>query len=373
MIAADPGQGGAAWAVLQYVLGLQTLGHEVFLVEPVLAKAIRPAGARLQDSENARYFQEIVTDFGLQGRAALLVPDTRDIFGIAFSELDRAARRADVHFNIAGMLAHEPITAKVPIRVYLDLDPAFTQLWHAVQGIDMRFAGHTHYVTIGLNIGRPGCSVPTCDLPWIHTVQPVVLVHWPASPTITRHAFTTIGNWRGYGSIEHHGILYGQKAHSLRDFYPLPTLTDEAFCLAMAIHPQETKDLAALAANGWQLLDPHCLVASPRSYQRFIQESKGEFGIAKSGYVKSQCGWFSDRSIAYLASGKPVIAQDTGFRGHIPTAHGLLPFDTLPDILNALDTLRRDYPRHATAARDLAEDCFDSNKVLTRLMEAIGA
>jgi hypothetical protein len=114
-------------------------------------------------------------------------------------------------------------------------------------------------------------------------------------------------------------------------------------------------------------------VASPRSYQRFIQESKGEFGIAKSGYVKSQCGWFSDRSIAYLASGKPVIAQDTGFRGHIPTAHGLLPFDTLPDILNALDTLRRDYPRHATAARDLAEDCFDSNKVLTRLMEAIGA
>jgi len=372
MIAADPGQGGAAWAVLQYVLGLQLLGHEVYLVEPLPSRALRPKQASLQDSENARYFMEVVEAFGLRHHAALLLSGTRDTCGLTFSEILNATRRADVHLNIAGMLTDERLTVSVPIRIYLDLDPAFTQLWHAVQGIDMRLANHTHHVTVGLNIGRPSCPVPTCDREWISTVQPIVLPRWPVSPAITRNALTTVGNWRGYGSIEYHGVLYGQKVHSMREFYPLPKKTDETFCLAMAIDPAEEKDLAELAHYGWQLLDPRTVAATPEDYQRFIQTSKAELGIAKSGYVKSRCGWFSDRSLAYLASGKPVIAQDTGFRDHLAAGVGLFSFNTISDVLVAVDCLRSDYVRHTKGARKIAEESFDSQRVLPKLLEAVG-
>ena len=141
---------------------------------------------------------------------------------------------------------------------------------------------------------------------------------------------------------------------------------------ALAIHPGESKDLAALKENGWQLLDPAQVAATPASYQQFIQGSKAEFGIAKSGYVASRCGWFSDRSVCYLASGRPVLAQETGFSRFLPTGAGLFAFQTADDVLAAIEEVNADYPRHARAARTLAEEFFDSDKVLSRLLERIG-
>jgi hypothetical protein len=271
------------------------------------------------------------------------------------------------------MLTDPELIGPIPRRVYLDLDPGFVQLWHAVQGIDMRFAGHTHFVTIGLAIGHADCSVPTCGLPWITTPQPIVLEHWPVAGAVTRDAFTTIGNWRGYGSVEHGGVSYGQKAHSLRPLIELPLLTPQRFELALGIHSDETNDLAALAANGWILLDPAEVAGTPDRYRRFVQESKAEFGIAKSGYVASRCGWFSDRSLCYLASGRPVLAQDTGFGRWLPVGEGVLSFSTLDEAVAGADAIAADYPRHAGAARRIAEQFFDSDIVLSRLLDRIGA
>ena len=372
MIAGDPWQGGASWAVLQYILGLRQLGHDVYFVEPIDVKAIRPAGAQLEDSENAAYFRQVAEQFGLISTSALVLGGTRTTVGLAYEQLREAARTTDVLLNISGMLRDPELTAPVPVRVYLDLDPAFNQLWQAVQGIDMRFEGHTHFVTIGQALGQPGCAIPTCGRHWLKTFQPVVLNHWPQASTITYDGLTTIGNWRGYGSIEYQGQSYGQKAHSLRRLLVLPTLTQEKFLLALAIHSDETKDLAALKANRWQLLDPTQMAGSPTLYQRFIQGSKAEFGIAKSGYVLSECGWFSDRSACYLASGRPVIAQETGFSRYLPTGQGLFSFSTTEDVLVAIEQLNRDYPGHAHQARLLAEEFFDSNKMLNRLLAQIG-
>jgi hypothetical protein len=372
MIAADPWQGGATWAVLQYVLGFRRLGHEVFLVEPLQPKAVRPAQASLAESENAKYFKRVTTDFGLCDSAALLLAGTRETVGLPYGQSRDMAARADVLINISGLLTDPALLEPISRRVYLDIDPAFNQLWQAVQGIDMRFAGHTHFVTIGQGLGQPGCPVPTCGLPWLKTLQPVVLERWPVATQITCDALTTIGNWRGYGSIEHQGVMYGQKAHSLRPFFPLPTLTPERFVLAMAIHPNETKDLTALASQGWHLLDPAVVAPTPASYQKFIQGSKAEFGIAKSGYVVSRCGWFSDRSLCYLASGRPVLAQETGFSRYLPTGEGLFAFQTIQDVLGAVEQLRMDYAKHARRARSLAEEFFDSDKVLARLLEKVG-
>jgi hypothetical protein len=369
MVAGNPGQGGATWAVLQYVLGFGQLGHEVCLVEPVQPNAVRPAGATLADSENAAYFRKVTTAFGLEDRAALLLAGTTDTFGMSYETLKTLARSTDLLLNISGMLTDDELTQSIPARVYLDLDPAFNQLWHAVEGIDMRFDGHTHFVTVGQAIGEPGCRIPDCGRKWLKTFPPVVLEHWPVANNIRHDALTTIANWRGYGSIQHQGQHYGQKAHSLRPFMHLPTLTKEKFVLALAIHPSEARDLETLNSNGWQFLDPVQVAGCPATYQTFIQQSKGELGIAKSGYVVSRSAWFSDRSVCYLASGRPVIAQDTGFSRHLPTGAGLFAFQNTDQILEAIGQLRRDYPKQAGSARAIAEEYFDSRKVLNRLLD----
>ena len=373
MIAGDPGHGGAAWAVLQYVLGFRRLGHDIILVEPVAEKALRPEGAALEETAQAAYFREVVGAFDLARSAALLLEGTRRTVGLTYDDLAAAARRADVIFNVSGMLRDAAVLEPIPRRVYLDLDPAFIQLWHAVEGIDMRFAAHNAFVTVGMNVGRGGSAVPTCGVNWSHTLQPVVLEHWPVAGRVERDAFTTIGNWRGYGSVQHEGIHYGQKAHSLRRLIDLPTRTDEKFLLAMNIHPDETQDLAALARNGWQLVDPATVAATPAQYANFIRGSRGEFGVAKSGYVASRCGWFSDRSACYLASGRPVVAQETGWSRWLPAGEGLFAFAEAEEALAALSEIGRDYARHCRAARAIAERHFDSDVVLTRLLETVGA
>jgi hypothetical protein len=380
MIAGDPHQGGATWSVLQYVLGLARLGHDVYLVEPLAAVALRPAGAPLSESVNAAYFRQVCADFRLEQSAALLLAGTRQTVGLPYERLRQVAHRADVLLNISGMLVDHELIGRIPLRVYLDLDPAFNQLWQVAQGIDRHFAGHTHFVTVGLALGRPECPVPTCGLTWIPTLPPVVLAHWPVAGgvprgetrTITCDAFTTVGNWRGYGSIEYKGVFHGQKAHSLRPLIALPTRTWMRFQPAFAIHPGETRDLEALSANGWELLDPAQVAGTPALYRAFLQGSRAEFGIAKSGYVVSRCGWFSDRSACYLACGRPVLAQDTGFSNFLPTGDGLFAFHTLDEALAGIEALDSDYPRHARAARALAEEFFDSDRVLATLLDRIG-
>jgi hypothetical protein len=371
MIAADPGQGGATWAVLQYVLGLRELGHDVFLVEPIAPGSMRPSLAPLGSSVNACYFQDVVARFGLQGRAALLRPDTGETVGLSSPELRRAAADAELLINVSGMLREPSIREPIPRQVYLDLDPAFNQLWHAAEGIDVGLDGHTHYVTVGNGIGRAGCDVPTCGRTWITTLQPILLSEWTMSTGDQAAPWTTVGNWRGYGSIRYQGRHFGQKAHSLRQYMTVPRRTSERLLLALAIHPDETDDLSALKNNGWGLVDPAVVASTPDDYRTFIRASKAEFGIAKSGYVISRSGWFSDRSVCYLASGRPVLAEDTGLSGIIATGCGLLTFSTTDEVIAGIEAISRDYDRHSRGARELAESRFDSKRVLTRLLDEV--
>ncbi len=334
MVAADPHQGGATWAVLQYVLGLEQLGHEVWLVDP--AEATPEASA---------YFAGL--DLGPRaflGRYPGPVPD--------------------LLLNVSGMLRDERILGSAPIRAYLDLDPVFNQLWHA-QGVDVGLDGHTHYLTVGRR-------VPATGHDWIHTLPPVVLDRWPVARQVEVDAFTTVANFRAYGSIEHEGIRYGQKAHSLRPLLRLPRLTDERFALALDIHPDEP-DRAELLEHGWELLDPRTVAGTPDRYAAFVRGSKAELAVAKEGYVVSGCGWFGDRSAAYLASGRPVVAQDTGFGESLPTGAGLFAFSDVDGVLTAIEALRADYGRQTRAARAIAEEHLDSRRVLTRILQAVGA
>lgn len=359
-MAGDPGQGGATWAVLQYVLGLRALGHEVVFVEPVEEGGLR---------HSAPYFRHVVDRFGLRDSAALIDPASGETVGLCHSRVREAAIRSDLLLNISGLLADEELIGAIPVRAFVDLDPAFTQLWAAAEGIDMGFDRHNRFVTIGGRIGSDGCTVPTCGREWIPTLQPLVLSEWPeAGDGVETDALTTVGHWRAYGSIEHGGVHYGQKAHSLRPLVELPERTEAHFAPALGIHPDERDDLDALARHGWELLDPARVAATPDDYAAFVRGSWAEFGLAKSGYAASACGWFSDRSVCYLAAGRPVLAMDTGFTPAVPSGEGVIAFSTLDEAVAGVESLRAGYRAHRRAARQIAEDLFDSNRVLPELL-----
>jgi hypothetical protein len=366
MVAGDPHQGGASWAVMQYVLGLDRLGCDVLFVEQYEP---READA-LAWTQSASYFRDVVGAFGLEDRSALLRAGTDETVGLPYSQLRARSRGADLLLNISGILTDPELIGHVPVRAYVDLDPVFNQLWDR-SGIDMRFEQHNRFVTVGQALGTPECPVPTLGRDWIPTLPPVVLDRWPVADGPGEGAFTSVGNWRGYGSVEQDGVHYGQRVHSMRNLMELPGRTDARFRLALAIHPDEHRDLEALAANGWELVDPVEAAGTPDRYRRFIRESSGELGIAKSGYVLSHSGWFSDRSACYLASGRPVLAQETGFSRFVPSGEGLLSFETVDDAAAGVDAIRGAYVRHAGRARELAEELFDSDRVLGSLLDRL--
>jgi hypothetical protein len=198
-----------------------------------------------------------------------------------------------------------------------------------------------------------------------------VLSRWPVADPAADAAFTTVGNWRSYGSIEHDGVHYGQKAHAFRELFDLPARTSQRFEVALSISADETADIEALATNGWQLADPGSAAGTPDRYEDFIRQSKAEIGIAKAGYVRSRCGWFSDRSAAYLASGRPVVAQDTGVGDAVPVGEGLLTFGTLDEAVEAIESVDRGYADHCAAARAFAEDQLASARVLGSLLDRV--
>lgn len=370
-IAGAARQGGAAWSVLQYLLGLRELGHVVHFVEPVGMPSVAPAGGGLPPE--ARYAARVLSAAGMGGHWSLVDQDRRKSHPRPYAQLVEIARAADVLINISGVLQHDELVRVVPIRAYLDVDPGFTQLWQEVEGIDMRLDGHTHHVTVGLCLGDPDIPVPSCGVEWIHSLPPVVLRHWPAARPPANGPVTSVGNWRSYGTIVHDGTRYGQRAHSLRELADLPSRCADRLVLALGIDPTEHRDLDLLCRSGWVLVDPQAVAGTPRSYRSFVRASKAELGVAKSGYVLSRCGWFSDRSACYLASGRPVVAQDTGFSRHLPTGEGLFAFDGVDAAAGMLAEVSGDYGRHAAAARRIAEDHLDSKIVLGSLLERVGA
>ena len=367
--AATPGQGGATWAVLQYVLGLEELGCKVFLIEPFSGAKLTAKGEDIRDSKAARYFRAVVERFGIADRSALLDESTGETVGLTYEEILEAAQSSDLLINIAGLLKGEQLLNLIPRRLYLDLDPGFVQLWHT-QGVDVGLSRHTHFATIGLAIGEPGCAIPTCGIDWIKTLQPIVLSHWPVAKQEISKGLTTIGNWRAYGSIEHEGVFYGQKVHSLRQLRNLPRQLTVPVTVAMSVYSEEQSEARTLMECGWQFVDPR-LAGTPDDYQHFVQNSWAEIGVAKSGYVAARCGWFSDRSVAYLASGRPVIAQDTGFDQYLPCGDGLFSFRTDNDVVLGIEQLERDYAGCRHRARAIAEDYFNSRKVLPALLQQV--
>ena len=361
-VANKAGQGGEAWVRLNWVLGLRKLGFEVLFIEQLSAGA---------PESGVDFFHATMLRHGLSESSAL-VGDGRTLCGIDLSRVLEFASGADALINISGHLTLDAVFERIARRVYVDIDPGFTQIWHAQGATGLGIARHNFHFTIGENIGTPGCPIPTAGILWRKTRPPVVLDEWPAVAGAAFDRFTTIANWRGsYGPLEFDGQTYGLKVHEFRKCISLPRATSLPFEIALGIHPADHKDRAALEAAGWRLTDPVLAAGSADAFREYVRGSGAEFSVAQGVYVHTHSGWFSDRTAVYLASGRPALVQDTGFGRTIPTGRGLLAFSTPEEAAAGAASIVADYATHSRAARKIAEECFDSSRVLGALMSEI--
>ena len=368
--------GGEAWVRLSWILGLRRLGFDVWFVEQIGADScVDAAGepAPFEESENRRYFDQVVDRFALGGRASLLYEAGRESSGVPLAELLPVAEEAELLVNISGHLDLEPLMSRLRRKAYVDLDPGFTQFWQADGIGGARLEGHDSYFTVGENIGRPGCEIPTCGLEWKAVRPPAVLEEWPVAADGAADRFTTIGAWRGaFGQVEFGGRTYSLKVHEFRKVIELPRRAPQRFEIALDIHAGDQRDRDALVANGWTLVDPRRTVPGPVEFRDYVTGSGAEFSVAQGIYVETNSGWFSDRTVRYLAAGRPALVQDTGFSANLPVGEGLLAFSDLEEAVAGAERIASDYDAHRRAARAIAEAHFDSDTVLPRFLEEAG-
>jgi hypothetical protein len=376
VIANKPLNGGNAWVVLSWVRGLQQLGCKVHFVEQLAPQNCVDASGRragLTDSINLQFFKQVTETFGLCDSATLIYDEGARTHGLTLAQLCDLADATDLLVNITGHLTLERIKARIKQKAYIDLDPGYTQFWQASGNDGAQLEGHDLYFTVGESIGTDRCSIPTGGIAWKPIRPPVVLEDWPSVKGAFDRRFTTIASWRGaYGRVQWGHTQFGQKAHEFRKFIDLPQRTPHHYEIALDIHAGDARDRRALSDRGWHLVDPRHVAADPARFREYVQSSYAEFSVAQGIYVETGSGWFSDRTVRYLASGKPALVQDTGFDRAYTAAGGLVPFRTLEQAIAGAERIALDYTQHCRAARAVAEEYFDSRLVLIGMLEQAG-
>ena len=367
--------GGSIWVRASWAEALRDAGLDVVVVEQIDERdcvGADGAPARFEDSANAAVFGATLERFGLTG--TLLCPDADGVrcSGLPLDELFARADEAALLVNVGGHLRWGPLLGRLPARAFVDLDPGFTQIWHA-EGRHIGLAAHDLHFTVGLNVGAPGCPLPSRGVRWRPIRQPVAIERWAVADGDVLDRFTTVASWRGaYGPATWGGRSYGVKAHEFRRFLAVAgEVRDARFEVALDIHPGDGADIARLRDHGWALSDPAAL-AGTDGFRSFVQASGAEFSPAQNIYVDTNSGWFSDRTVRYLACGRPALVQDTGFSAHLPTGEGLLAFSTLDEAVAGARELLDDYPRHRAAARRIAEEHFAGPRAIAPLLDAAG-
>lgn len=367
---------GNMFAYFHYLLGLRRLGHAVVYLEESgwPGSCYDPLAQRYSDDpeQGMSRLAQLFKRYELDIPVCYVNRDSGASFGLERGNLETVLSQADLLLNLGGVCAL-PEFQLVRRRAFLDMDPLFTQAG--------RFAGedlqdyHVHF-SYGTNIGQRGCSVPTCGIEWLPAVPPVVPEIWAglspreqdgSTAAGARRPLTTIANWSAYGAISYGGEHYGQKDEEFLRFAELPRRTGQALELALAGAGNEVKQ--RLLSAGWSLRDAGEVSLDADGYQDYIIRSRGEFSAAKHAYVKTRSGWFSDRSVCYLAAGRPVIVQDTGIGSWLPRGKGVHMFASLDEALECIAAVNADYPAQQRAAAELARDIFSHQAVLPRLLE----
>jgi hypothetical protein len=366
---------GIAWQAIHYLVGLERLGYEAWYVEDHGANPYDPRqnSVVMECDYNVAYVKQVMERYGLGGRWAYWDAINDVYHGLSREEVRALYRDADALINLCGATRLREEHMACPVRIMVDTDPVYEQIKYAKADPSARsyLDAHTHFFTYGENVGGPGWIVPLCGVPWQPTRPPVVLDLWPVDDRAPP-CFTTIATWENKGkNIDFGGETYVWSKHvNFLRFLDLPRRTAE--CFEMAMLPPTPEVEAQVRASGWRITDPRPVSADMTSYGDFIRGSRGEFTVAKDIYVRPNSGWFSDRSVCYLASARPVITMKTGFSRFYPAGEGLFEYSDAEEARAAIEAVNADYPRHARAARAVAAEYFASGPVVGALMAASG-
>jgi hypothetical protein len=361
---------GHTCSIMNWAVGFRELGWDVWLVEHVDSSELEPSEGEGLKSPQEEFWFETAKEFGFENRQCLIVNgESPDL--AAFRDF---ASSADLFVNYSGQFKRLDLLGPGVKKAYLDVDPAFTQLWAEVYKSDMNFEGHDIFLTVGTTLDHPEALIPSCGRDWIPVAPPVVGDHWRQRlgtlPSNAEGAWTTIAHWYGYPDLEWQGRTYGGKRESLMAMRLLPTLV-KAPCAIATDMKSDWHDYDSFMEGKWGLQSAPQVCSSIPVYLQYIASSRGEIGIAKAGYVTSRGGWVSDRSVVYLAMGCPVVLQDTGWTKALPTSAGLLPFTDVEDCAQIINRIEDDYANQSKAARELADTVFSARKILGGLVEKL--
>lgn len=363
--------GGMAWHHLNYAVGLRSLGHDIYYVEDSedYASCYDPVKVVMKKDPTygLRFAEAAFSKLGLEDRWTYYDWHTQSWMGPAAARILKVCANADMLINVSGVNPIRSWTRQIPVRVLIDTDPAFLQIKHLTwPGARNRATDHNRFFSFAERIGKPDCGIPDDGFPWKTTRQPISLDLWAYTQGSPGGQFTTVMQWDSYDSMVYNGKRYAMKSASFERYLDIPTKTNERFQLAMYAEPKLRE---TLENKGWNLADPAKIASDPWAYQEYLRRSKGEFTVAKEGYVVSNGGWFSERSACYLATGRPVVTQETGFSSWLPSGAGVLSYNSPEEAINCLEEVDRRYKFHCRSARELAEEYFNAPKVLTTLIE----
>jgi len=366
---------GIAWQAMHYVLGLERLGYEAWYIEDGGANPYDPRqnSVVMECGYNVDFVRRMMERYGLGDRWAYWDAINDRYHGLSRERVHALYRESDALINLCGATRLREEHMACPVRIMVDTDPVYEQIKYAKADAASRgyLDAHTHFFTYGENLGAPDCPVPLSGVPWKPTRPPVVLSEWPADGR-RPDCFTTIATWENKGkNIEFGGDTYVWSKHlNFLRFLDVPKRAGG--CFRMAMLPPTPEVEREVTAAGWRLADPRPVSAGMDEYRDFISGSRGEFTVAKDIYVRPNSGWFSDRSVCYLAAGRPVVTMRTGFTKFYPAGEGLFEYGSVEEALAAFAAVGRDYAAHSRAARRLAAEYFDSDAVIGRLMKDAG-
>ncbi len=375
-VASDP-YAGMAWMHMQIAAGLRRLGHDVYYFEITSRWPYDPLREmRVGDSEYALpYLQRVAESFGLGGRWAYRRSYSDNAwFGLSRAAAEDWLAHADAVINVSGATHIGRECPNIGRLVYFGTDPVTHEIGLANGNPDVRaiIEAHDDFATYGENIGTAVSPIPPLPGLRARTRQPVLLDLWEAGPP-QRQEFTTVCNWKQGGAVEFEGeTYYWSKDREFLKFIDLPKRIGAVIELALGGDSNTPELRQLLQSNCWRVIDANPLTTDPWTYRDYVLASRGEFTVAKDQNVRLKSGWFSERSACYLAAGRPVITQDTGFGSVLPTGEGLFAFETMDEILAAFDAIQSDYARQSRAAREIAAEYFRAETVLKRLLEDLG-
>jgi hypothetical protein len=367
-VANFPEGGGHFWVYMQYAQGLRQLGCEVYWLEQ-----FRPGPDPDRDARAMATFFERMQRFGFKEHILLYTLDDGAplrFFGVTAAAAEAVLRRADLVLNF-----HHAIDPRVLAcarrTALVDIDPGLTQTWMSTGAL--RVPSHDVYFTIGETVGTRGARFPDCGVRWVPIHPPICLELWPYVHDSRSEAFTTVAGWWSGKWIkvieEGKEVLYdNNKRVAFLECAALPGMTTQPLELALLLADGDVEDRCVLERHGWHIRDAREVASTPERYQAYIQGSRGEWSCAKPVFVKFQNAWVSDRTVCYLASGKPVVVQHTGPSAYLPNGEGMFRFTTLEEAAAALEAINADYPRHCRAARDIAAAHFDAGPILERML-----